>query len=219
MAADRSLSRKARVESPSDSSPTPTARSPVIGVALCLAISAARSPVTATQLPSVDLVGPPCCGSILRLRLPYSAGLLYPDHDLMPTRPWDVSSSRPPFCTLAGTTLKCPLIYFFFISFFFHPLLLKRHGLTSYSHICLHLSTRKSYCYRYGFFICLVFFQCGWMLYFSKYGIRICFHVPYESGLSTLCSDIHGVRVSLPLRHRLYQLHDRRFLRLCFVAA
>lgn len=55
------------------------------------------------------------------------------------------------------------------------------------------------------------------MLYFLKYGIRICFHVPYESGLSTLCSDIRGVRVSLPLRRRLDQLHDRRFLRLCFV--
>lgn len=119
MVADRSLSRKARVGSPSDSNPTPTAQYPVIGVALCLAISAARSLVTATQPLSVDLVGPPCCGSILRLRLAYSAGLLYPDHDLMPTRPWDVSSSWPPFCTLAGTTLKCPLIYFFFISFFF----------------------------------------------------------------------------------------------------
>lgn len=42
------------------------------------------------------------------------------------------------------------------------------------------------------------------------------FYVPYESGLSTLCSDIRGVRVSLPLRHRHDQLHDRRFLRLCF---
>lgn len=59
-----------------------------------------------------------------------------------------------------------PSHLFLFHFLFFHPLLLKRHGLTSYSHICLHLSTRKSYCYRYGFFICLVFFQYGWMLYF-----------------------------------------------------
>lgn len=134
----------------------------------------------------------------------------------MPTRPWDVSSSRPPFCNLAGTTLKCPLIYFFFISFFSSSFIE-----ASWINVILtHLPTSfysKELLLSIWVLYLLGIFPIWLDALLFKYGIRICFHVPYESGLSTLCSDIRGVRVSLPLRHRLDQLHDRRFLRLCLV--
>lgn len=82
--------------------------------------------------------------------------------------------------------------------FYRHPLSLKRHGLTSHI-IYSFLFGREDHCY----WVCL-FFLFNWLnlLLFVVWHPHL-LYVRYEFGLSTLCSDIRGDWVSLPLRHIL----------------